>query len=222
MPRDSQSVQISKSEERAPGQDGVGGQRSWPEEHEVGETVMNSTVGSRRRAEATEPAPSMSVLAVLNSKVGSHRRSAATSQLPVCRRWLGIRRQPPQGRQPPQSRQPPQAAATEPAPSMSALARWQVPKGRPHQKVASSTSMSALALCTEIGGRRSSHRSVGRYRKVGPTAGRQVPNGRPHRRSAGTERSAQTARASHPRPSRDPALALCTGRSSHCRRQARR
>ena len=97
MPRDSQSVQILKSEEIAPGQDGVGGQRSWPEEHEVGETVMNSTVGSRRRAEATEPAPSMSVLAVLNSKVGSHRRSAATSQLPVCRRWLGIRWQPPQG-----------------------------------------------------------------------------------------------------------------------------
>ena len=99
---------------------------------------------------------------VLNSKVGSHREGGSHRK-----GW-----------------QPPKAAATEPAPSMSALARWQVPKGRPHQKVASSTSMSALALCTEIGGRRSSHRSVGSHRKGGS-----------HRRSAGTEWSAATARA---------------------------
>ena len=80
---------------------------------------------------------------------------------------------------------------------MAATARRQPPQSRqgfvgshrkaaataPHQKVAS-LPLSALALCTEIGGRRSSHRSVGSHRKGGS-----------HRRSAGTEWSAATARA---------------------------
>ena len=38
--QDSLSVQFSKSVERAPGRDGVGGQCNWPVEHEVGDVLF--------------------------------------------------------------------------------------------------------------------------------------------------------------------------------------
>ena len=124
MPRDSQSVQISKSEERAPGQDGVGGQRNWPEEHEVGETVLNSKVGSHRKGGS-------------HRKVGSRRR-----RQPPCQFYqydgsgsvqlVGRHRdgRPHRGRQAPKRSASPWSAGTEMVgPTVSGMSR----DGRPHR-----------------------------------------------------------------------------------------